>query len=64
MDLLDALNASTKSINDMLKDHFGLTLYMLNPTTHVKLGTVSPLFMLVVKDGRRGVMEDATTMTI
>lgn len=54
---MDLLGALTRSIKDALK-----ALYPLNRTTLVKLGAMPPLFILVVKDGRRGVVEDATTV--
>ncbi|THU67366.1 hypothetical protein C4D60_Mb05t23900 [Musa balbisiana] len=54
VDILDVFGALTKSIKDILRVFFNLALYLLNPIAHVKLGTVSPLFMLVVKDGWRG----------
>ncbi|XP_065009038.1 uncharacterized protein LOC135639171 [Musa acuminata AAA Group] len=63
MDLLDALDVSTRSIKDMLKAFFVLALYMLNCTALIELGVVPPLFSLVVKDGWRGLVEDAM-MTI
>ncbi|CAL9054299.1 unnamed protein product, partial [Musa banksii] len=60
VDLLSAPNASTRSIKDALKALFGLDLYSLNRTTLVELGVMLPLFMLVVKNGRKGVVEDVT----
>ncbi|CAL9183117.1 unnamed protein product [Musa hybrid cultivar] len=54
VDLLSAPDASTRSIKDALKALFGLDLYSLNRTTLVELGVVLPLFVLVVKDGRKG----------
>ena len=56
IDLLSAPNTSTRSIKDALKALFSLDLYSLNRTTLVEL----PLFMLVVKNGRKGVVEDVT----
>ncbi|CAL9173789.1 unnamed protein product, partial [Musa hybrid cultivar] len=60
VDLLDTLGVPTRSIKDALKILFGLVLYSLNRTALVELGTMPPLFALVVKDERRGVVEDAT----
>ncbi|XP_074574891.1 U-box domain-containing protein 16-like [Curcuma longa] len=54
--------AATRSIKDALKAIFLLALYPLNRATLVELGAVPPLFALVVKDGRQGVMEDATAV--
>ncbi|CAL9037877.1 unnamed protein product [Musa banksii] len=47
---------------DALKALFDLALYPLNCIVLVELGTVSPLFALVVKDGQRRAVEDATTV--
>ncbi|XP_074575844.1 U-box domain-containing protein 16-like [Curcuma longa] len=52
----------TRSIKDALKAIFLLSLYPLNRATLVEMGAVPPLFALVVKDGRRGVVEDATAV--
>ncbi|URE08381.1 U-box domain-containing protein [Musa troglodytarum] len=54
MDLLNALGLSTRSIKNALKALFGLNLYSLNCTILVELGTVLPLFALMVKDNERG----------
>ncbi|CAL9113094.1 unnamed protein product [Musa acuminata var. zebrina] len=54
--ILDALAINT------LKVLFDLALYPLNCIVLVELGTVSPLFALVVKDGQRKAVEDATTV--
>ncbi|THU55341.1 hypothetical protein C4D60_Mb11t05550 [Musa balbisiana] len=62
VDLLGAPGAPTRSIKDALKALFGLALYPLNRTALVELGAVPPLFALVVKDGRRGLVEDATAV--
>ncbi|THU54552.1 hypothetical protein C4D60_Mb10t26300 [Musa balbisiana] len=50
------------SIKDGLMALLGLALYPLNHTTLVELGAMPPLFVLVVKDKQRGVVEDATAM--
>lgn len=60
VDLLSASGTSTRSIKDALKALFSLDLYPLNRTTLVELSVVLPLFALVVKDGRKGVVEDMT----
>ncbi|THU74508.1 hypothetical protein C4D60_Mb04t34110 [Musa balbisiana] len=61
VDLLGASDVSTRSIKDILKAHFGLIVYPLNYTALVELGIMLPLFTLVVKDKRKGVVEDTTT---
>ncbi|CAL9772632.1 unnamed protein product [Musa acuminata subsp. burmannicoides] len=58
VDLLDALDVSFTSIKDMLKLLFSLVLDSLNNTALVELGIVPPLFEMVVKDGRRGLVGD------
>ncbi|WOK99102.1 U-box domain-containing protein 4-like [Canna indica] len=62
VDLLRAPDAPTRSIKDALKALFGVALYPLNRAAVVELGAVPPLFALVVKDGRTGVVEDATAV--
>ncbi|RWW14608.1 hypothetical protein GW17_00021608 [Ensete ventricosum] len=59
MDLPVALDMPTRSIKDVLKALFGLGLYLLDRIIVVELSVVPPLFALVVKDERRGVVEDA-----
>lgn len=61
VDVLGASDVPTKFIKDILKAHFGLIVYPLNHTALVELGIVPPLFTLVVKDERKGVVEDPTT---
>ncbi|PIA53779.1 hypothetical protein AQUCO_00900393v1 [Aquilegia coerulea] len=55
-------NSPPRSIKDALKALFGIALYPLNRATMVDLGVVGPLFTLVVKDGRVGIVEDATAV--
>ncbi|XP_042415213.1 protein spotted leaf 11-like [Zingiber officinale] len=63
LDLFRGLGVTpTRSIKDALKAIFLLALYPLNRATLVEMGAVPPLFALVVKDGRRGVVEDATAV--
>ncbi|XP_072961118.1 U-box domain-containing protein 16 [Typha angustifolia] len=52
----------TRSIKDSLKALFGIALYPLNRPTLVESGCVQAIFSLVVKDGRSGVVEDATAV--
>ncbi|XP_060671054.1 U-box domain-containing protein 38-like [Ziziphus jujuba] len=51
-----------KSIKDALNALFRIALYPLNRSLLIKLGAVPPLFSLVVKDGRVGIVEDATAV--
>ncbi|URD72819.1 hypothetical protein MUK42_37068 [Musa troglodytarum] len=60
MDLLDAPNTSIKSIKNVLKALFSLTLYPPIYLTLVELGAVQPLFVLMMKDEWRRVVEDMT----
>nr|XP_043610878.1 U-box domain-containing protein 2 [Erigeron canadensis] len=55
-------NKHPKTIKDALKALFGVSLYPLNRSTLIELGVVPALFSLVVKDGRVGVVEDATAV--
>lgn len=55
-------SSPAKSIKDALKALFGISLYPLNRATVIKLGATQALFSLVVKDGRVGVLEDATAV--
>ncbi|KAF5742458.1 U-box domain-containing protein 4 [Tripterygium wilfordii] len=55
-------NSPPRSIKDSLKALFGLALYPLNRNTMIELGVVQPLFALIVKDGRVGIVEDATAV--
>ncbi|CAI0461917.1 unnamed protein product [Linum tenue] len=51
-----------RSIKDALKALFGIALYQLNRSVMIDLGVVPPLFSLVLKDGRVGIVEDATAV--
>lgn len=55
-------NSGSRNIKDGLKALFGVALYPLNRAGLINLGIVPALFSLVVKDGRVGVMEDATAV--
>ncbi|MQL91698.1 hypothetical protein Taro_024312 [Colocasia esculenta] len=54
--------APTRSVKDALKALFGLALYPLNRAALVRTGAVPPLFSLIVKDGRAGIVEDCTAV--
>ncbi|CAL9052938.1 unnamed protein product, partial [Musa banksii] len=60
VDLLGASDVLTRSIKDILKVDFRLIIYPLNCTALIELGIVPPLFELVVKDKRKGMVVDAT----
>ncbi|KAF7836208.1 U-box domain-containing protein 11 [Senna tora] len=62
VDIIRSLNSPSRSIKDALKALFGISLYPLNRGTVIHLGAVPPLFSLVVKDGRVGIVEDATAV--
>ncbi|KAE9592803.1 putative aminoacyltransferase, E1 ubiquitin-activating enzyme [Lupinus albus] len=64
--LVDILRSHSSSparmIKDALKALFAISLYPLNRATVIHLGAVPALFNLVVKDGRVGLVEDATAV--
>ncbi|KAL6981096.1 hypothetical protein U1Q18_022727, partial [Sarracenia purpurea var. burkii] len=62
IDIVRNPNSLPRSIKDANKALFGIALYPLNRATMIELGAVSALFSLVVKDGRLGVVEDATAV--
>lgn len=62
VDIIRNSKSPPRSIKDALKALFGLSLYPLNRATMVELGAVPALFSLVVKDGRIGIVEDATAV--
>ncbi|KAL6570113.1 hypothetical protein OROMI_014627 [Orobanche minor] len=55
-------SSAARSIKDALRALFGVALYPLNRAQMVELGAVQALFSLVVKDGRVGLVEDATAV--
>ncbi|XP_015866633.1 U-box domain-containing protein 11 [Ziziphus jujuba] len=62
IDIIKTPNSPPRSIKDALKALFGIALYPLNRSSLIELGAVPPLFSLVVKDGRVGIVEDATAV--
>ncbi|KAA8537335.1 hypothetical protein F0562_026978 [Nyssa sinensis] len=62
IDILRNPKSLPRSIKDALKALFGIAQYPLNRATMIDLGAVPALFSLVVKDGRVGVVEDATAV--
>ncbi|OIW06136.1 hypothetical protein TanjilG_22358 [Lupinus angustifolius] len=63
VDILRSHSSSpARTIKDALKALFAISLYPLNRATVVHLGAVPALFNLVVKDGRVGMVEDATAV--
>lgn len=60
--LLQPPNSPARSIKDALKALFGVALHPPNRPRLVELGAVPPLFQLVVKDSRIGVVKDATAV--
>ncbi|KAG5539222.1 hypothetical protein RHGRI_019702 [Rhododendron griersonianum] len=62
IDIIRNPSSHPRSIKDALKALFGISLYPLNRSTVIELGAVPCLFSLVVKDGRVGVVEDATAV--
>ncbi|KAL3538121.1 hypothetical protein ACH5RR_001487 [Cinchona calisaya] len=62
VDLIRRPDSASRSIKDGLKALFGLALSPLNRAGLIGLGVVPALFSLVCKDGRVGVVEDATAV--
>ncbi|KAF3434271.1 hypothetical protein FNV43_RR25374 [Rhamnella rubrinervis] len=62
IDILKTPSSPPRSVKDALKALFGIALYPLNRSSLIELGAVPPLFSVVVKDGRVGIVEDATAV--
>ncbi|KAM6582960.1 hypothetical protein CsatB_009962 [Cannabis sativa] len=62
VDIIKAPNSPPRSVKDALKALFGIALYPLNRGSMIELGAVPALFSLVLKDGRVGIVEDATAV--
>ncbi|CAO2820600.1 unnamed protein product [Amaranthus hypochondriacus] len=62
IDIVGFKDSPSRSIKDGLKALFGLSLYPLNRPLLVEFGAVDALFGVVVRDGRVGVIEDATAV--
>ncbi|KAK7256962.1 hypothetical protein RIF29_30597 [Crotalaria pallida] len=63
VDIVRSHNSSPpRTIKDALKALFAIALYQPNRATVIGLGAVPALFSLVVKDGRVGIVEDATAV--
>ncbi|XP_061347782.1 U-box domain-containing protein 4 [Gastrolobium bilobum] len=56
------VSSPPRTIKDALKALFAIALHPLNRATMVNFGAVPALFSLVVKDGRVGIVEDATAV--
>ncbi|XP_039128908.1 uncharacterized protein LOC120265049 [Dioscorea cayenensis subsp. rotundata] len=62
VELVRSPKSRTRSIKDAVKALFGISLYPMNRAMMVEIGVVAVLFSLVVKDGRTGIVEDATAV--
>lgn len=62
IDIVRNPNSASRSIKDALKALFSVALYPLNRAQIIELGVVPALFSLLCKDGRVGVLEDATAV--
>ncbi|KAL8485991.1 hypothetical protein ACS0TY_028049 [Phlomoides rotata] len=62
VEIVRSQGSAARSIKDALRALFGVALYPLNRAQMVELGAVQALFSLVVKDGRVGLIEDATAV--
>lgn len=56
------LSSPPRTIKDSLKALFAIALHPINRSTMINLGAVPALFSLVLKDGRVGIVEDATAV--
>ncbi|XP_020205890.1 U-box domain-containing protein 17 [Cajanus cajan] len=56
------VSSPPRTIKDALKALFAIALHPLNRSTMINLGVVPALFSLLVKDGRLGIVEDATAV--
>ncbi|KAK4794563.1 hypothetical protein SAY86_012557 [Trapa natans] len=62
IDIIRSPSSPPRSIKDALRALFGVSLYPLNRSTMIHLGAAGPLFGLILKDGRVGIVEDATAV--
>ncbi|KAL2478163.1 ARM repeat superfamily protein [Forsythia ovata] len=62
VEIIRSPGSVARSIKDSLKALFGIALYPLNRAQMVELGAVQALFSLILKDGRVGLVEDATAV--
>uniref|UniRef100_A0A6M2EKN8 U-box domain-containing protein n=1 Tax=Populus davidiana TaxID=266767 RepID=A0A6M2EKN8_9ROSI len=62
IEIIKRPNSPPRSIKDALKALFGIALFPLNRASLIGLGAVAALFSLVLKDGRVGIVEDATAV--
>ncbi|CAH9127923.1 unnamed protein product [Cuscuta epithymum] len=62
IDIVRNPNSASRSIKDALKALFAVALYPLNRSLIIDLAAVPALFSLLCKDGRLGVLEDATAV--
>ncbi|KAL1535135.1 U-box domain-containing protein 15-like [Salvia divinorum] len=62
VEIVRGQGSAARSIKDALRALFGVALYPLNRAQMVELGAMQALFSLVVKDGRVGLVEDATAV--
>ncbi|KAL6010108.1 hypothetical protein ACLOJK_000539 [Asimina triloba] len=62
IDLIRSSSSPLRSVKDGLKALFHVALYPLNRPRLIELGIVIPLFSIVLKDTRVGVVEDATAV--
>lgn len=62
IDIVKSPKSPVRSIKDALKALFGASLYALNRSTMIQLGIVASLFGLILRDGRVGLVEDATAV--
>ncbi|KAI4332967.1 hypothetical protein L6164_017831 [Bauhinia variegata] len=62
VDIIKSHKSPPRSIKDSLKALFGIALYPLNRSTMINLGAIPPLFSMILKDGRLGIVEDVTAV--
>ncbi|KAK4770590.1 hypothetical protein SAY87_031122 [Trapa incisa] len=64
IDIIRNPSSPPRSIKDALGALFGVSLYPLNRSTMIHLGAAGPLFGLILKDDRVGIVEDATGLIL
>ncbi|CAI9770466.1 unnamed protein product [Fraxinus pennsylvanica] len=62
VEIIRSPGSVARSIKDSLSALFAIALYPLNRAQMVELGAVHALFSLILKDGRVGLVEDATAV--
>ncbi|KAJ4970481.1 hypothetical protein NE237_003580 [Protea cynaroides] len=62
INIIRNVSSPARSIKDALKALFAISLCSLNRPVMIELGAIPALFSLILKDGRIGLVEDATAV--